>query len=173
MNTIKLLFLDVDGTLTDGGIYYDSRGNETKKFNVKDGAAFALAHAAGLKLIIVTGRESECVRRRMEELHADLLVQNVKDKSAWVRRYLAQNAIDGGEVGYIGDDLNDLNAMRQCGFVACPSGACEMVRSIADYISPYTGGNGAVRDCIEYILKQQGMLEKAAEIAYLQNAPDN
>lgn len=165
----KAIFLDVDGTLTDGGIYYDSLGNETKKFNVKDGAAFALAHAAGIKLIVVTGRESECVKRRMAELNVDVLAQNVKDKSVWLRQYLAQNAIDGAEVGYIGDDLNDLNAMAQCGFVGCPSNACERVRAIADHISPYTGGNGAVRDCIEFILKRQDMLEKAAEIAFLKN----
>lgn len=169
MNKIKFLFMDIDGTLTDGGIYYDSHGNETKKFNVKDGAAFALAHAAGIMLIVITARESECVNRRMTELHADIFEQNVKDKALWLRQYLVKNEIDGSEIGYIGDDLNDINAMLQCKFVACPLNACQEVKKIANYISSHNSGDGAVRDCIEYILQQQGMLEKAIEIAYLKN----
>lgn len=169
LSKVKTLIMDVDGTLTDGGIYYDSHRNEIKKFSTKDGSGFALAHAAGIKLIVITGRESECVKRRMTELHVDILKQNVKDKVEWVKQYLSENAIDGSEIGYIGDDLNDINAMKMCGFIGCPADACRQVRDIAGYISQFKGGRGAVRDCVEYLLEQQGLLEKAIEIAYLQN----
>ena len=169
MNKIKQLIIDVDGTLTDGGIYYDSHGNEMKKFNTKDGTAFALARAAGIKLIVITGRESECVKRRMTELHVDILEQNVKDKTEWIKQYLIQNEIDGGEVGYIGDDLNDTKAMKLCGFVGCPADACREVKEIATYISEHNGGYGAVRGCIEYLLMKQESLESAIEKAYFAN----
>lgn len=148
---VKYLVIDVDGTLTDGGIYYDSHGNEMKKFCAKDGTGFALARAAGLKLIVLTGRESECVRRRMAELNVDIVVQNVKDKTSWLRQYMEEQGLTGSCLGYIGDDLNDLGAMRLCGFVGCPMDACQEVKAVADYVSPKEGGRGAVRDCIEHL----------------------
>ena len=88
----KLLVLDVDGTLTDGGLYLDSTGNETKKFTVKDGAGLVIARTAGIKVMILTGRESEPVRRRAEELHLDYCVQNFKNKAAYLTDFLAQQA---------------------------------------------------------------------------------
>ena len=163
---IKSLIIDVDGTLTDGGIYYDSHGNEMKKFNTKDGTAFVLARAVGIKLIIITGRASECVRRRMTELHVDVLEQNVRDKTEWVKQYVKQNGIDSSEIGYIGDDLNDTKAMKFCGFIGCPADACKEVKEIATYISKINGGHGAVRDCIEHLLMEQNILEYAIEKAY-------
>lgn len=150
---IKSLIVDVDGTLTDGGIYYDSHGNEMKKFNIKDGTAFALARAAGIKLIIITGRESECVKRRMIELNVDILEQNVLDKATWVKQYMIYNSIDSSEIGYIGDDLNDINAMKLCGFVGCPADAVDEVKAISDFICIKNGGYGAVREFIDWIVK--------------------
>lgn len=163
---IKSIIIDVDGTLTDGGIYYDSHGNEMKKFNTKDGTAFALACAVGIKIIIITGRESECVKRRMTELHVDILEQNVINKSEWIIKFITQNNINSHEIGYIGDDLNDIKAMKLCGFIGCPADSCDDVKQIATYISDKNGGHGAVRDIIENILRLNGKLDDAKMRAY-------
>jgi 3-deoxy-D-manno-octulosonate 8-phosphate phosphatase (KDO 8-P phosphatase) len=160
------IVLDVDGTLTDSGIYYDNHGNELKKFSTKDGAGFFIARAAGIKLIILTGRESEATTRRMTELKADIIRQNVKDKAAWLREYMTANGIGKAEIGYIGDDVNDLPSMRLCGFVSCPADACKEVKAIADYVSPLCGGHGAVRDSIEYLLTKSGCWSECVDKVY-------
>lgn len=108
---IRLLVLDVDGTMTDGGVYYDSAGNELKKFAIKDGAGIVLARAAGMQVMICTGRECEAVRRRAQDLHIDYLFQNVHDKSAFLSRFMAEHSLTKQDVAYCGDDLNDLTAM--------------------------------------------------------------
>ena len=128
------LIIDVDGTLTDSGVYYDSHGNELKKFSTKDGAGFAIAKAAGINIIILTGRESKATLRRMTELKADLILQNIIDKAMWLKVYLQENNIRKEDIGYIGDDLNDLASMDLCGFIGCPSDACKEVKAMADYL---------------------------------------
>ena len=120
---IRLLVLDVDGTMTDGGVYYDSTGNELKKFAIKDGAGIVLARAAGMQVMICTGRECEAVRHRAQDLHIDYLFQNVHDKAAFLSRFMAEHSLTKQDVAYCGDDLNDLTAMALCGFVACPADA--------------------------------------------------
>ena len=90
---IRLLVLDVDGTMTDGGVYYDSTGNELKKFAIKDGAGIVLARAAGMQVMICTGRECEAVRRRAQDLHIDYLFQNVHDKAAFLSRFMAEHSL--------------------------------------------------------------------------------
>ena len=116
---IRLLVLDVDGTMTDGGVYYDSTGNELKKFAIKDGAGIVLARAAGMQVMICTGRECEAVRCRAQDLHIDYLFQNVHDKAAFLSKFMAEHSLTKQDVAYCGDDLNDLTAMALCGFVAC------------------------------------------------------
>ena len=111
---IRLLVLDVDGTMTDGGVYYDSTGNELKKFAIKDGAGIVLARAAGMQVMICTGRECEAVRRRAQDLHIDYLFQNVHDKAAFLSRFMAEHSLTKPDVAYCGDDLNDLTAMALC-----------------------------------------------------------
>ncbi|MDR0784793.1 MAG: HAD hydrolase family protein [Treponema sp.] len=160
------IVLDVDGTLTDSGVYYDNYGNELKKFSTKDGAGFFIARAAGIKLIILTGRESEATTRRMTELKADIIQQNIKDKAAWLREYMTANGVDRAEIGYIGDDVNDLPPMRLCGFVGCPADACKEVKATADYVSPLYSGHGAARDVIEYLLTKDGRWSECVEKAY-------
>ena len=125
---IRLLVLDVDGTMTDGGVYYDSTGNELKKFAIKDGAGIVLARAAGMQVMICTGRECEAVRHRAQDLHIDYLFQNVHDKAAFLSRFMAEHSLTKQDVAYCGDDLNDLTAMALCGFVACPADAAPEVR---------------------------------------------
>lgn len=163
---IKLLILDVDGTMTDGGVYYDATGNELKKFAIKDGAGIVLARAAGIQVMICTGRACEAVRRRAADLHIEYLYQNVADKAAFLRGFLAEHHFSREQAAYCGDDLNDLSAMALCGFVACPADAVDAVRRRADFVCPHRGGEGAVRDAIEEILTREGRYEAAARTAF-------
>ena len=156
LKKIKYLIIDVDGTLTDAGIYYDERGNELKKFCTKDAAGFFAAHQVGMKIMIVTGRESAATTRRMTEMKADYLIQNCRDKISYIKKFMQKNSILKDEIGYFGDDLNDLPGMRLCGFIGCPSDACKEVKEKADYVSNICGGHGAVRDIIEFLLQARG-----------------
>ena len=163
---IRYLILDVDGTLTDGGVYYDATGNELKKFAIKDGAGLVLARAAGIRTVICTGRESAAVRRRAADLKITDVYQNVSDKAAFLRYFMQQNGCDAQQVAYCGDDLNDLAAMALCGFVACPADAAPEVRAAADYVCPQAGGAGAVRGAVEAILRQDGRWQAAVQAAF-------
>lgn len=156
LKKIKYLIIDVDGTLTDAGIYYDERGNELKKFCTKDAAGFFAAHQVGMKIMILTGRESAATTRRMTEMKADYLIQNCRDKINYIKKFMEEHSILKDEIGYLGDDLNDLTAMQLCGFIGCPSDACKEVKEKADYVSDICGGHGAVRDIIEFLLQARG-----------------
>lgn len=156
LKKIKYLIIDVDGTLTDAGIYYDERGNELKKFCTKDAAGFFAAHQVGMKIMILTGRESAATTRRMTEMKADYLIQNCRDKISYIKKFMQKNSILKDEIGYLGDDLNDLPGMQLCGFIGCPSDACKEVKEKADYVSNICGGHGAVRDIIEFLLQARG-----------------
>lgn len=156
---LKYLVLDIDGTFTDGGIYYDENDNELKKFCTKDGAGIVCARVAGIKLVVLTGRECAATTRRMKELHVDHIFQNIKDKAAFLSDWMKENQIHKDEVGYIGDDINDLAPMALCSFIGCPADAAAEVKKIASYVSKVDGGHGAVRDVIEHILKEQGIWE--------------
>ena len=148
--------IDVDGTLTDAGVYYDEHGNELKKFCTKDAAGFFAAQAAGIKTMVLTGRECAATGRRMKEMKASYLYQDVTDKQGFLKKFMSENRFGREDVGYIGDDLNDIAAMRLCGFIGCPGDSCQEVKEISHYISPLYGGHGAVRDVIEYLLKNMG-----------------
>ena len=163
---IELLVLDVDGTMTDGGVYYDATGNELKKFAIKDGAGIVAARAAGVRVMICTGRECEAVRRRAADLHIDYVFQNVKDKAAFLGDFMAQQGLSREQVAYCGDDWNDLSAMALCGFVACPADASGLIQARADYICPQRGGYGAVRGAVQKILEEDGRWKDAVEAAF-------
>lgn len=163
---INYFVIDVDGTMTDAGIYYDDNGNELKKFCTKDAAGFFAAHQVGMQIIVLTGRECMAVTRRMQDMSVEYICQNVKDKKTFLTEFMMQHNIKKEELGYIGDDLNDLPAMALAGFVGCPQDACEEIRSIADYTSGYRGGYGAVRDVICYVLTQRGQWKDAIKIVY-------
>lgn len=159
------MIIDVDGTMTDAGIYYDEHGNELKKFCTKDAAGFFAARQAGIQIMVLTGRECAATTRRMREMKVDYLVQNCKDKVTYLTQFMEEHGIDGVEIGYLGDDLNDLPPMKLCGFVGCPADACAEIKARADYVSGVKGGYGAVRDIIEYMLRERGEWEKlTAEI---------
>ncbi len=166
LKQIKYLIIDVDGTLTDAGIYYDEHGNELKKFSTKDAAGFFAAHQAGIKIIILTGRECAATTRRMQEMKVEYLIQNCKNKVLFIQNFMIENGVKKEEMGYLGDDLNDLPGMFLCGFVGCPVDACDEVKKRADYISCVKGGYGAARDIISYLLKERGEWEKAISKIY-------
>lgn len=163
---IKYLVIDVDGTMTDGGLYYDENGNETKKFCTKDAAGFFAAHQVGMKIMVLTGRECKATTRRMSEMKVEYLCQNVKEKVSYLKNFMGENGIKKEEIGYIGDDLNDLPPMKLCGYVGCPEDACLEVKKIADYISPVKGGYGAVRDVIEHLLRENNLWNEAVSKVY-------
>ena len=163
---IRLLVLDVDGTLTDGGIYYDYTGNELKKFGVKDGAGLVLARTAGIRVMICTGRECEAVRRRAADLKITDIYQNVPHKADFLQKFFSENGYAREEIAYCGDDLNDLAAMALCGFVACPADAAPEVKARADYLCPQRGGEGAVRGAVEHILRTDGRWHDAVKAAF-------
>ena len=163
---IRYLILDVDGTLTDGGVYYDATGNELKKFSVKDGAGLVALRRAGVQVMICTGRECEAVRRRAADLHLEYVYQNVGNKAAFLCDFFKEHGLSREEVAYCGDDWNDLAAMALCGFVACPADAAPEVRARADYICPQRGGEGAVRGAVEKILRGDGRWNDAVKKAF-------
>lgn len=163
---IRLLILDVDGTLTDGGIYYDSTGNELKKFCAKDGAGLMIARAAGIRVMICTGRECEAVRRRAADLKITDVYQNVGRKADFLADFFAKEGYRREEAAYCGDDVNDLAAMDLCGFVACPADASDLILARADYICPQRGGEGAVRGLVQKILQDDGRWKDAVQAAF-------
>ena len=115
----------------------------------------------------MTGRECAATMRRMQELRGgDYLFQNVKDKVLFLRQFMEENRIKKETIGYIGDDLNDLFPMKLTGFIACPADACREITEIANYVSPVKGGNGAVRDVIEYLLRRSGEWDQAVSEVY-------
>lgn len=144
--------MDVDGTLTDGQIYYSSTGEEIKGFDVKDGYAIKnIAPLHEIQCAIITGRSSIALEKRCAELSIALVKQGITDKKTCLIELTTQLGLSLEEVAYIGDDLNDLDAMLICGVKGCPCDAVQKIRDIADFICQRNGGHGAVRDFIEHI----------------------
>ena len=153
LEQLKYFVVDVDGTLTDSGIYYDDKGNETKKFSTRDAAGFFAFMRLGINVIILTGRNSFSTKKRMKDLKVKYVFQGVKNKYDFLYNFMKKNHIKKEEIGYIGDDLNDLMPMSLVGYTACPLDSCEEIRKIANYVSKFNGGYGAFRDTVEHILK--------------------
>lgn len=151
---IKFIVVDVDGTLTDGGIYYGSDGTEYKRFCVQDGAGIIAAENEGVEFVILTARESPVVLHRAKDLKIQYVYQNVHDKKKKLKELMVKLDILPEDIAYFGDDTIDLEAMSLCSFVACPSNACKKVKAMSSYISSYEGGHGAVRDILEYMTEQ-------------------
>ncbi|MBM6875009.1 KdsC family phosphatase [Fusobacterium mortiferum] len=160
---IKLIVLDVDGTLTDGRLYMDDKDNCLKTFDVKDGFAIVQWIKLGGLVAIITGKSSEIVRRRKEELGIQELAQGVSNKVVELNKLLEKYSLSLDEVAYIGDDINDLGVMRLVGFSSCPKDAVPEVLERVDYISNKNGGRGAVREIFEKIMKENGMWEKVLD----------
>jgi 3-deoxy-D-manno-octulosonate 8-phosphate phosphatase (KDO 8-P phosphatase) len=166
LSQIRLLVLDVDGTLTDGGIYFGANGEEHKRFHTQDGLGIVLARGVGLQIAWVTGRESSIVWRRSQELATPrhLVLQGVKDKSKAVAFLARETEISLSEMAFMGDDLNDLPAMMEVAVALCPADAASHVRAAADWVATNRGGEGAVREAIELILTARGDYDKAVAL---------
>jgi 3-deoxy-D-manno-octulosonate 8-phosphate phosphatase (KDO 8-P phosphatase) len=155
MKKIRLVLMDVDGVLTDGGLVLGTSGQEFKVFHVQDGLGITLGQKTGLKMGILTGRTSEAVTRRAEELHMDICVQGAAQKLDPYEDILKRHGFQDAEVCYIGDDLLDLPVLRRVGFSAAVADAREEVKKVVHYVASCRGGRGAVREVIETILKAQ------------------
>lgn len=151
-HNIKMVLTDCDGCLTDGGMYYSDSGSESKKFNTKDGMGFQRLKERGIITGIITGEKNAVVSARGEKLQLDIVKLGVKDKKAEIENLCREYGITLKEVAYIGDDVNDLEAVRSVGFGCSVSNAMECVKKEAQYVSPLCGGDGAVRDIIEHII---------------------
>lgn len=143
--------MDVDGTLTDGKIYMSADGELLKAFNIKDG--YAIAHLKDKQIVpvIITGRSSEILVRRCRELGIVELYQGIEDKTAKLLSICKKFQVEASNVAYIGDDLNDLECMKICGYSAAPADAAKEVLASVDYICKHRGGEGAVREFIEQL----------------------
>ncbi|MBM4168897.1 MAG: HAD-IIIA family hydrolase [Ignavibacteria bacterium] len=155
LKRIRLLLLDVDGVLTDGGIYLSGDGDEMKKFNIRDGYGIAKIQRAGVAVGIITGRTSPLVKRRAEELGIRELHQGVEDKMETYRRLKQKYDLEDASIAYIGDDEPDLDILRIVGFSAAPLDAAEPVRKAVHYVCAVKGGEGAVREVIDLILESR------------------
>ncbi|MCQ2289449.1 MAG: HAD-IIIA family hydrolase [Muribaculaceae bacterium] len=150
---IKLLVMDVDGTLTDGKINMGPNGEVFKSFDIKDGYGInEMLPAHGIVPAIITGRTSQIVANRAAELHITELHQGKHDKLDTLLAIMKKYDCTGANVAYIGDDILDIVCMEQCGLVGCPADSCSQVKAIAHYICRNKGGEGAVREFIEHII---------------------
>ncbi len=153
---IRLFATDVDGVLTDAGMYYAESGDEWKKFNTRDGMGLKLLQRAGIITAIVTQERTKLVARRAEKLAIPELHQGVLDKLSLVREMAARHGLTLSQVAYIGDDVNDLETLKVVGFSATPADGMPKIAAVVDYVCQKKGGEGAVREICEMILEAQG-----------------
>ncbi len=152
---IRLLVTDVDGVLTDAGMYYSENGIEQKKFSTRDGMGLTLLRHAGLVTAIVTSEETEIVRLRAKKLKINNLYQGVRNKIKTVEKIKLKYSLEWKEIAYIGDDVNDLEVMSIVGFAATPSDGSRWNKKLAHYITERKGGEGCVREICDMILESQ------------------
>lgn len=158
--------MDVDGTLTDGKIYMSANGEMMKAFNIKDGYAIAHLREYGIEPVIITGRESEIVKQRCKELGITELYQGVSNKLFCLRTICEKRGVSLSQVAYIGDDVNDIPCIQQCGHSSCPSDAVINVKEKVSYVCEEKGGSGAVREYAEYLLMKNNFSFELAEGNY-------
>ena len=160
IQAIRLIAFDVDGILTDGGLYLTDSGEEFKRFNSLDGHGLKMLKASGVELAIITGRTSRCVELRTKNLGITRLYQGVEDKWGAMQSLLAELKIQPEEAAFMGDDVVDLPVMRRVGFSITVPNSPQLVRDHAHYLTQRGGGNGAVRETCELIMSAQGTLDK-------------
>jgi 3-deoxy-D-manno-octulosonate 8-phosphate phosphatase (KDO 8-P phosphatase) len=158
--SIRLLALDVDGILTDGRIVYGNDGEELKAFNIKDGLGIKLLQQAGVPVAIITGRQSAIVTRRAKELGISHVIQGREDKREALEELCRLCKLEVTECAYMGDDLPDLGAISACGLGMTVADASQAVREAAHWQSERPGGDGAVRDACEFILRARGAWDR-------------
>ena len=161
MTSIKLLLFDVDGVLTDGSILVHADGSESKQFNIRDGAGIVWAQRAGLTVGLLSARLADATSVRAAQLGIRIVVQGAANKLAGYDQILADHGLTDAQVGYMGDDLQDLPVLRRAAFSAAPADAAPEVRAAVQWVSASGGGHGAARECIEHVLRAQGVWRSA------------
>ncbi len=155
LRNIKLLTLDVDGVMTDGGVYIGESGDRFKKFNIQDGYGIVKLQQRGIKVGIITGGNSKMVQRRADELNISDVYQNYDDKLVAYEKIKSKHRLSDDEIAHIGDDELDLGILARVGFSAAPSDGVPRVLEAVDYVCKRSGGKGAVREVIELILQER------------------
>lgn len=158
---VRLMAFDVDGVMTDGRLYFSPAGDEMKAFFSRDGLGLKMLAKSGVRLAIITGRNSPIVTRRAENLGITVVYQGIEDKRAAMADLLARERLDFAEAGYMGDDVVDLGVMTACGFTATVPDGHPLVLRQSDYVTTAPAGAGAVREVCELILRAQGNLDQA------------
>ena len=157
---VKLLLLDVDGVLTDGKLYYTPEGEEVKVFIVRDGLGIKLAQMAGIKVGVISGRKSMALINRLKELGIEEFHLGVQQKLSLLGDILSKHSISPSETAYIGDDYVDLPILKRVGFPVVVADSPDELKTYALYVTRAKGGEGAVREFIEYLLKLRGQWEE-------------
>ena len=155
LKNITTFVFDVDGVLTNGTVIATESGDLLRSFNIKDGYALQLAKKKGYHICIISGSHGKATAKRFQNLGLSHVYLAVKDKVAVFQKYLAENQISAAQVLYMGDDIPDLQVMKLVGVATCPSDAVDEIKQVSHYISPRKGGDSAVRDIIEKVLKVQ------------------
>lgn len=161
--SIKCIFLDVDGVLTNGQVLVNEQGHLLRSFNVKDGYVIQKAIKLGFRIAIITGGRSEGVVKRLRALGVEDIFIGIEDKLPVMQMLIEKYGLDRKEVAYMGDDMPDLLCMQDVGLALCPKDAIEEVKAVSHYISSKEGGEGCVRDVIEKILKLQDLWDNSVE----------
>jgi 3-deoxy-D-manno-octulosonate 8-phosphate phosphatase (KDO 8-P phosphatase) len=163
LSNIQLLILDVDGVLTDGGIIRDDAGQQIKRFHVRDGAGIVLWRRLGKDVAIITGKESDVVSHRAQELGIQHVFQNVGNKLEAYAQLKEELGVADNQIAYVGDDLPDLPVLRRVGVGIAVADAVEEVRAAAKYVTKFPGGYGAVRDAVEFLCKEMGLWQQVLD----------
>ena len=161
---IKLLAMDVDGVLTDGSIILHHDGTESKCFNMLDGHGIRMWHRAGLKTAFISARMTEATAHRAKQLEVSYIFQNCHNKLPVFEELLAQSGLKASEVAYVGDDVMDIQLLRRAGFGAAVANAVDEVKQNAAYVTKRAGGSGAVREVIEYLLRNSGKWDELMKL---------
>lgn len=155
----KVVFTDIDGVWTDGGMYYDQTGNEWKKFNTRDSAAILFLRQLDIPVVVITGEDTQIMRRRAEKLKLNFVYHGVKDKVAVAKSFCDAHNIAWDEAAFIGDDLLDMPLLKCVGFSGCPADAPVYVKGLSRFIGEKKGGEGVFREFVEYLLSDAGVLD--------------
>ncbi len=163
---IKLLILDVDGVLTDGSIILDNKGNELKAFHVRDGHGIKMLQKAGIRVAIITGRQSKVVEKRAGELGITDVYQKCLVKTAAYQDLIKKTGINSKDVAHVGDDIVDIPIFKRVGLPIAVADAAEEAKQEALYVTQHSGGRGAVREICDFILKSNGKWEEVVDEYY-------
>ncbi len=159
MKEIKLFITDIDGVWTDGSMYYSEEGYQMKKFHTYDSAGVLFLTLAGIPVAIVSGENSEAVRKRAAKLGIEEVHTGIQDKVALIEQLLSKYNLSWEETAYIGDDLNDIKVLQKAGLTACPSQSADYIKKLTDWPLTKKGGEGVFREFVEKYLKEKGIFE--------------